>query len=234
MKHKYILLVLLYTLTLAAVFSVNAIATGTGFSTYLMPKDEAESFIQNINLTVISEEPAKAAIECFDVADNGVIAVGHGSSNRKNVSIYDGSGKFQYGYTFECYGSFGLEWSGTDLVLYFVRGDVALGVSQDGTISEACYIQNTAENNSHWNSFVFATERNHGDTNYRIENDLGIFNLTASNFTRLVVTNADGDENIIYDVNSEQLFKMIILSVFIVVFVGLAVFAIIRKMKELR
>ena len=82
----------------------------------------------------MKSEPQKNPIECFSVNENGEIAIGCSDSEQKTVCIYADNGKFQYGYSFECSGSFGIEFENNNLNIYFVRSDVAIAVNQMGEV----------------------------------------------------------------------------------------------------
>ncbi len=99
----FILFIFLWNGT-STVFAMN-----TGFSTEAMESGDQQVFLSNVKLSLITEEPEKQVITCFDVNDDGLVAVGSKDLTKKIVLVYDSAGTFQYGYTFDCSGSFGLE-----------------------------------------------------------------------------------------------------------------------------
>ena len=204
-------------------------AMETGFSTEAMPDAEKDKFISNVNIMVLHSEPQKRGIKCFDVSDEGLIAIGTSNSEQKTISVYTIDGDFQYGYTFHSNGSFGVEWDGDNLIIYWVRSDVAVCVDREGEIMDAVRIQNTVENNTYWNHSVFANERTVGDYNYSLKDD-GIFGA----YTQLAITNGDGEESILYEVSSEQFAEWIVIIIGIVLFVGAAVFVLVRETNKLK
>lgn len=110
MKIKKIIPSLLIITVLLCGVAFNAFAMNTGFTTDDMELDEQQAFLSNINLSLVTEEPEKNAIDCFDVNDDGLIAIGSQNSTSKIISVYTSDGAFKYGYKFDCDGSFGVEW----------------------------------------------------------------------------------------------------------------------------
>ena len=213
---------------------IEAFAMNTGFSTEELSEDQRNIFLKNIHLSMLADEPSKKAIECFDVNENGAIAIGCSASDNKTVCIYTSDGNFQYGYSFECSGSFGIEMDKNNLIIYFVRSDIAIAIDPTGEVESILKIQSTSENNSYWNDSVFSTIRKVGDTEYRLKNDMGILNIVASSYSQLIVVNSAGEETILYDVNSSQLTKIATVYVLAVGVFLIAVLAIAWQFIKLK
>lgn len=202
-------------------------AMNTGFSTEQKSEEKKETFISNIELSFVEEEPDKTSIVCFDVNSDGMIAIGQASFEQKRVCVYSSEGDFQYGYTFHSSGDIGVEWDGNNLNIYFVRSSVIISVDPDGEILDVLDVPDSSENNSYKNHFIDSTERTIGDTTYTIRNDMGIFNWCASSYSQLVVTDAAGKETLLYDVNSAQLAKYLtVCFLVVIVFLIILVLAI--------
>lgn len=235
-KMKYIscfLAVLLVFLLLIG-FNIESIALNIGFATESLPSENAKKVVKNVNISVLHEEPDKQSIECFDVNENGLIAIGCESFDDKTVAVYSNDGVFQYGYKFETSGSFGVEWDNDILVIYFVRSDIAIAVDSGGNVDSVLKISNTIENNSYWNHSVFSKTRQVGNDNYIIKNDMGFFNWFASSYSQLVKIDSNGESHVLYDVNSAQMLKMIAMFVGVLVFVCFVVIVVIRQFAKLR
>ncbi len=205
---------------------VNAI--NTGFLTDELPEKVQNQFIENIDLRLIKSEPEKSSVVCFDVNENQMIAVGQKSTDRKVIGVYLSDGIFQYGYTFNCSGSFGVEWDKDNLNIYFVRSDVIISLDSDGNIVDIKSVKDTIDNNSYRNSLLYSTTLTVGNTTYLIRNDMGILNWIATSYSQIVVKDVAGAENVIYDVNSMQLLNTIISSIFVLVFVIVTITIIFR------
>lgn len=204
-------------------------AMHTGFKTKELPSEEKNMFLSNIDIISIDEEPVKKTIVCFDVSSNQLIAIGQNTSGRKTICVYSNEGVFQYGYTFNCSGAFGVEWDEENLNIHFVRSSVILSVSPKGEILGVAEIQNTIENNSYVNHFIHATHRTMDDNEYLIKNNMGLLNLFASSYSQIIVKDSTGFESIIYDVSSIQLTKMITIISFICIFLMVAITVVFLK-----
>lgn len=235
MNFKRIYLFL--SLLLLIVFFTNAIevnAMDTGFSTEEISEEKKTAFVSNINVSLLREEPEKSGILCFDVNEQGMIAVGNKDSQSKKICIYTSQGEFLYGYTFNCTQSFCVEWDEQHVNIYFIRSDVIISLDSDGNILDIKAVQDTIDNNSYRNSLLYSTTRTVGNTTYMIRNDMGILNWIAFSFSQIVAVDAAGTEFVIYDVNSVQLAKMIVAVCFICAFAFVAVAVIVRQFIKLR
>lgn len=220
---KYIRNVFAFLLILMLINEGEVVAMNTGFSTGTLSKNDIETFIENVNISILENEPQRQAIECFDVDEEGTIAIGYSDSQNKTVCIYTNNGDFQYGYSFECSGKFGIEIHNRVLNIYFVRSDVAIAINSKGEIESILEIKNTSDNYNYWNNHVFSTKRKIGDNEYILKNDMGIFNVFASSYSQLIITNKNGEKSIMYDVNSTQFSNMVIKFIGVLVFICLVI-----------
>lgn len=220
---KYIRNVFVFLLILMLINEGEVVAMNTGFSTGTLSKNDIETFIENVNISILENEPQRQAIECFDVDEEGTIAIGYSDSQNKTVCIYTNNGDFQYGYSFECSGKFGIEIHNRVLNIYFVRSDVAIAINSKGEIESILEIKNTSDNYNYWNNHVFSTKRKIGDNEYILKNDMGIFNVFASSYSQLIITNKNGEKSIMYDVNSTQFSNMVIKFIGVLVFICLVI-----------
>ena len=232
MKYTRIALICFITLLFVTVSGVQVIATDSVFSTDPISENEEETFLENIELSFTREEPKKEAIKRFSVNQSGEFAIGSESNRRNTVCVYTGNGEFKYAYKFKSNGSFGVELKENVLYIHFVRSNVSLAVDDSGKIVEVKKIQDTKENNSHWQKSIFSDEIEIDGKDYRLTNDLGFFNVFVSDYSKLIVTNKDGETTVLYDVSSMQLGKKIVEFVFIggiVVFVIIGIIRLIIK-----
>ena len=218
LKRSYLFL----SFVLLLVISTNAIkvnAMNTGFFTEDLSDETKTTFVANINISLLSAEPAKKGVLCFDVNEQGLIAIGQKGSQDKEVCVYTSQGEFLYGYTFNCTQSFCVEWDEQHVNIYFIRSDVIISLDSDGNILDIKAAQDTIDNNSYINSLLYSTTREVGNTTYLIRNDMGILNLVATSFSQIVVVDDTGVESVIYDVNSTQLVKTITIVTLVGIFV---------------
>lgn len=214
--------------------NINTFAMETGFSTEEMTQDEIERFFNNGHITRFTSEPAQEEIQCFDVDEDGMIAIGTGNAEKKKVCIYSNDGNFQYGYKFNTSGSFEVELNNHILNIYFVRSDVAVSINSNGEIEDIAKIRNTIENNTYWNQSVRAVKKIVGDEEYVLKNDIGFLGIFASSYSQLYKIDASGEKHLLYDVNTHQFVRSIIMFVGVLVFVSIVLVVIIREFKRLQ
>lgn len=231
MKTKEFLFFLLIISVLLCAFDLNVSAMNTGFTTCNMEPDMQQTFLFNNDLTLITTEPEKQSIVCFDVNDDGLILIGSGNFESKIVSVYTSDGIFKYGYKFTDSGNFGVEWDGDNVIIYFVRSDVAALVDSTGDILELKTIENTIENNSYWNHSVYSEERTANGNEYVMKNHMGLLNAFSTSYSQITRTDIDGNTTIVYDVSQQYLTgTIIVVAFFTTAFaVGTAVVVIIVK-----
>lgn len=194
-------------------------AVKTGLITDCLSEKEKDTFLANVDISLLEEEPTKKAIECFDVSKSGMIAIGQKSSQNKVVCIYSQDGRFVCGYVFNCSGAYAVEWAENDLNIFFVRSDVIATVTTEGEILDVAKVQNTIENNTYLNDNFYTTERVLGDTVYKLRNDMGILNMVSTSYSQLVAVHSTGEETILYDVNANQLIYYSIVCIMVVVLI---------------
>ena len=234
MKRVYIgLLILLFGILCGSKTSVYAMET-QGFEMKEMSINDIELFLGNVNLLLLNTEPSKKPIKCFDVNEQGIMAIGTEDGNEKTIAIYSDAGIFQYGYRFHTDGSFGVELSNEELSIYFVRSDVAVSINLLGEIQYVSRICDTSKNNTYWNRYVRATSRNVGEYQYVLKNDIGILGIFASTYSQLYRTDNLGNEQLIYNANSIQFFHILIIFLGILVFASIVLIVIIKEFKKLQ
>lgn len=224
------------TLMVLLLISCNCLTTyaiNSGFDLEPVSNERKLQIQNNIDISVFEQDVLDNTIECFDVNDDGMIALGtNESSSQKFISIYNSQGVFQYGYQFYCNGSFGVEWDSNNLIIYFVRSDIACSVNPSGEIQEILEIKNTSDNNSYWNNKVFSATRTLGNVEYKIQNDFGILNIFSTSYSQLVIQDFNGQTKTIYDVNSQQLYKLIFEIVCILLFVPICFFTLRKSFRK--
>lgn len=219
-------------LFLLSISTFPAYSMLNGFEIEPLTSTENKRIKSNTTFEHFDEEPAKDSIECFDVNESGEIAIGSESHSSKIISIYSTDGVFLYALEFETEGGFGLEWQDNGLNVYFVRGAIGINIDPQGNILDVFAIKDTMENNSYWNNVVFSSTRNVNGTVYKIDNDLGIFNIVQSSYSRLIKTTPNGVETVIYDVGNSQLFYSILWLGVILIVLIVAIISIAKQFKK--
>lgn len=153
-----------------------------------MPADAKEHFLQNVSLVVWQEDYANRAVECFDVREDGTVALGLSRPRGgKYAVVLDADGIFLYGYVFQCTGSFRLAWTDNGLGIIWVRSNVLAVFDESGTCLSAYEInQDTASSR-----YLRALDQNTRAV------DGGVYVLGSDG--RLVRRDTEGREIILHD-----------------------------------
>jgi len=205
---------ILYTIILIILLGfLPSQAAESGFSTEPLPEEKKEKVLNNINVTLITDEPKDLGICCFDVNEDEMIAIGFEDSNDKYVSVYSSKGEFCYGYKFSSSGSFGVEWVQQCLNIYLVRSDILLSLDENAGIIEINKVENTTENSIYYRKVINASTKSVGDKTFKSENDFGIFNIFTVYDSKLTAYDADSTASVIYDAGNEIIKRTIVICV---------------------
>ena len=227
-KVLLITCVLLFSIIILQNSVVNVSALNTGFSVVDISEEEQEKIEGNLQLTLITSEPTKFPVACFDVREDGMLVIGcDAGPYKKTICVYN-QGEFQYGYTFKSAGTFGVEWDGDLINLCTVRSSLVISIDANGRILQISKIEDTYANNSYWYD-VGANKKSVQDQTYAIQNDLGLLNLFAINYSQLTSTNADGQTTVLYDARTIASAVSLILTIAIPVFVVIVVVGVIKE-----
>ena len=223
MEYRKLLFVCFVFVIVFILSCESAMALNTGFKTDCVDENDKQIFISNIDLSLIREEPEKNAITCFDISESGLIAVGTKNLNKKLVMVYTSDGHFEYGYEFNYSGSFGIEWDDDNIIIYFVRSDIAASFDKAGDNVELKKIQKTIENTSYWNNNVFCTQRTINNSLYYMNNENVLFSIAIPSYSQITKVDSNGNSEIIYTCGNNQVIKFVMVFIIIVVFVVLAI-----------
>ena len=210
--------ILLVSLCFSTVFKSN-------FSTTSVDEELRTRVVANTNLN-LTDKPVTSTIECFDVNEDGLIALGHTGATQGVISIYSTDGTFKYGYEFDCSGAFGVEWDKDVLNIYFVRGSLLVSVASSGEITSVLRVEDTIENNSYYNNFIRATNRNVNNMDYEMRNKF------LSSYSQLVITDDLGKEMVLYSAETSQLTQNVIVSLVAIVFIAIGIIVIVSQFRR--
>lgn len=232
MKRRRVISILSIISLIVLSLNICSFAMNTGFSTSEPDEKKQQYFLSGNAISLTYEEPKKYIISCFDVSESGLVAVGSATYGNQYIYVYDATGKFQYGYAFNNPGSYGLQWDGSDLIIYFVRSDIAALVDSAGNIKELKVIDDTEANNSYWNKYVFAKERTQNGNTYTMKSNMGLLNIVATGYSQIIITAPDGQETMIYDVSKAQKSGTVLEITFAMLFVGAVVYGLTREFSK--
>lgn len=177
---------------------IGASALNTGFSVMDISEEEQQKIKGNLQLKLITSEPTKYPVACFDVREDGMLVIGSNVGIHKQMICVYHQGEFQYGYTFTSAGAFCVEWDGDLINLCTVRSGLVISIDANGQILQMSEIEDTYTNTLYWYDVRANPKSAQGQT-YAIQNDLGILNLFAINYSQLTSTDENGQTTVLYD-----------------------------------
>ena len=171
-------------------------------------KENEEGFISNVSITCFFEESKKIPISCFDVSENGDIAICNScdsffSIDTCMIHILDKNGIFKYGYIVKCYGTLLIEYDKDILTLFYERGDLKVWLNDDGSVLKASIIDETPDNRDYINKKLNATTRIYNDVKYSLESNAPIYTILSSMYSRIskvsINNNTQSTKTTVYD-----------------------------------
>lgn len=207
-KRSCLLIGMLLAFVLISAQGVRAVPND--LVTEELSSEEIEHFVESISVQLLTEQPLREAICCFDVSPDGLIAIGHDNGDDRVVEVLSEKGEFCYGFSFSSQGSFGLIWQGKELSVYFVRSDTVAFIDKDGTVSRVVRIRDSFGSNNDLYAEVFSPRKQAGGCIYELRNDMGVLNLFAISYSKLVCMDANGNSVTVYDANSEHMARIVL------------------------
>lgn len=237
MKYKRCLslaLILLFLMNFSFFTRITAIASSD------LTEDEINKGLSNVNIVLLKEEPSKKNIDCFDVRNDGTVAIlQERSSNRRVICICGNKSEFLYGYEFTTNGSAVIEWNGDLLFIYLIRSEIIISVDSNGNVVDVSEYELTSEQNSQIN-YLTSSQREVNGTTYILQND-GIAKFLGTSYSKLVVKDGNGAETIFYesDVSSQnemysKIYKYAAFTVFAVLVITLTTILLMIIKKKLK
>lgn len=225
MKFRKILLLNLLLFVVFLYIGTDVSAMNTGFSTQEMSEEEQNYFLSDNRFSLINIEPELVSIDCFDVREDGMLAIGSSNHSEKYVVVIDQNSNFLYGYSFNADGSFQIQWDGPNIIIYYVRGGIAALYDKDGNCVELKKIEETVENNDYWNHTIENTTRIIGNDIYQIKSDIPI----SFSYSKLTKADSTGTEYTIYDVGSIHTVRVIAITIAVLSFIAIVVVVIVKS-----
>ncbi len=185
---------LMCLLCLLLAYPVMAAADSVTVTFTPMPEAEASRFLQNALPVLWTEDYADRPIQCFDVREDGVVALGFNRKDGKYAVVLDRDGAFQYGLAFRATGSFLLRWMEDGLGVIWIRSE-AMGVFDETGKCVGLYGYEPDRAFSRYSDALRRPSRTVGGYTYTLHQAHPL----ALNYGRLVRVDAQGNEMILHD-----------------------------------
>jgi hypothetical protein len=229
-KRKTVLLVSIFILAIFISSALNIFASDffDSFDTVELADDQKQRIWRISKIRKLGTRSAMehlSPIINFDVSESGLIVL---ALEGDKVLVLDSSGNPIQSFTFDLEGSYGVGWNKENILLYNNRSDIFIEFSLDGE-----FIDMIKPDPKSWKSSAFISDWQDirsitfdGNT-YTIENRAGIFNLlTAQRYAKLIKTDSNGNEVVLYDATYQLWTSIILTIVSIYAIIGLVFFLI--------
>lgn len=167
-----------------------------------------QNFLKRMALVVWEEDYHDWPIECFDVRDDGMIALGFERPRGGNyIAVLTPDGAFQYGYAFQSTESFLLDWMDEGLGIFRLRGSVLSVFDESGEcVSLKSMVTNSVY--SRYKNALLKTRRTVDGVNYTLRNDHFLSQLSV-NYAKLIRTDELGNETVLHDASGAALMQTV-------------------------
>ena len=226
-------LIIAVILIISANISVSALPTP--FVTDPFTDEKMTTFIENVPVEKIEGIDWTKPIKSFDVNEDEMILLLFNRSDEYAVCVYNSDFEFQYGFSFNSYGTVACEWSGNDIMVFFVRGDIYAKLDANGNWVEINDIPYSPENNKLSSYLLYnKSEVVVKNTTYRIQNDMGVLNLvqSANSYSQLIKIDENNNETILYDINHLQTTRTILVLIFIIGLVSTFLVTLLKSITQ--
>ena len=226
---KMLSLIIVFVLLVS--MTMSTFAAPTPFVTDPLTKEEQATFTENSPVKKIEEFNWTTPRRCFDVNEDKMILLLFSRSSEYTVCVYNSDFEFQYGFSFDAYGTVACEWSGNDIMVFFVRSDIYAKLDSNGQWTEFYRVLYSPENRKLRDYLLYKkTEISVENTTYKIQNDMGMLNLiqVEHSHSQLIKIDENNNETILYDVNNEQIIRTIVVLIFIIGVASTAFFVLIK------
>ena len=199
--------------------------------------EERVKITKNIQVTLVTseDEVERFPIVCFDVRDDGMIAIGTKKHLTSDCVIYVYKDDvFQYGYSLDLDSSFAIKWTDDFINVRSNRGSFIFALDPNGQVVKMWDDKRAEVNFDRWEKVV-------GEQTYFMRNDFenelfNVMGFIGTAYAQFCVTNAAGETTILYDVSARMLPRMTIAVVAFGSFAASAIISVIiqacRKRKQ--
>ena len=199
MRLKTVLL-LVPVLLICGIFANTVYATEYPIKTYRIDEADKTAVISKTNMQPIETDSIRGRIECFDVSQDGDVAIGIDNTSSSVIYVYDATGVFQYGFSFNVDGDYGIVYCDNLLGIYFLRGDTIMFCDDSGTCLDVRTLSSDENGYMQAKEILNRVSKDIGGKRYILERDINI----GDSYSRLVVIDEHGNRTTLYDVMPEH------------------------------
>ena len=231
---KRLIALIAVCLTVAAVFLAGSALAYEPKDFYGsdVPEEEANSLIASLDLKLEHEDNRSNKLECFDVREDGRIAVGSEKKlGRAHISVYDADLNFLYGYSFKISGTYGLMWDGSDLAFFLVRGDIIFILNENAEVIGVKNASRSILQSGRLDETFRAAKHEVGGKVYKLGTSKWPLGAFATSYSTLSVTE-NGETRLLIDESRAQSVRVILICALVVLAVIAFVIYLVDQIKK--
>ncbi|MBQ8404115.1 MAG: hypothetical protein IJX55_06800 [Clostridia bacterium] len=203
MKKIYFLILLIVFIF---VFTINICAINTDFSTLKMEQKNIDLILKNTNIKEIKEKQLTdftATIKSFDVSNDHNVLLGLSDNH---ILILDNDRNILNCLNFDYNASWRVCWKGENILLYLVRSNVFIELTQSGKfVSMSEYDTKNSNNATLMTKWAETKDICIDGYTYILKNTSTVQDLfSGMTYSQLIMTDNNGHSKIIYDVSKNS------------------------------
>lgn len=212
---------------LVLIMPVAVYADTSNLTFYEKTEEEKQRSLARLGFTIGPEDYSDWSVECFDVREDGMIALGFNrSQNSKYVAVLDEVGAFQYGCTFKCSGALLVDWVEDDLGILLVRGSLLGVFDETGRCISLRNIRTSTALSRYQNDLRRPTRHVDGVT-YMLSND-HVLSWLSTDYGQLVRIDTQGNKTVLHEASGAALEGAAWVCI-IVLLIGVCMFVQLQK-----
>ena len=237
MKKAFTAIIVAFILTVCAPYMLCTevlAATDQADSYGIAPlsEEDAAAYASEITFSAIGTPPTTMPISCFDISDDGLIAVCFKTSATSYIiCVYSEDFTFQYGFSFYSMGSAGVSWIQDELNVYFVRSGILVTVDENAKITKILGFPDTVQSDKYYRQEILVTSRTFDGKQYVLDNP-GIQKLTNQDYARLSVKDGAGNTSVLYGDSTLPpaiVMVLVVAALIMVIAIALRIVLVLRK-----
>ena len=173
-----------------------------------------------------SEYNTSASVACISISSLGNVAIGF---KDKHINVYDNTGNYLYGFSFDFNGSYVFEFDQDDnIVIYPARGEERYYYSSDGELKQVTKFHSTLESDKYYRKLLQTKEFTINNKTYELKQSFAN--------TKIIQSDENGNQKIIYERSDYigKLTQILFVLVFVVIVSVIVVRTILNEVKKYR
>lgn len=234
--NKMISLIFLFFLLYLFITPVCEASTKYGYEVYALPDKDVSTLWEYYDITMVKKEITdNRSVVNFAISTDEYVAI---LTTDDAITIFDESGNVYRRFEFYDSGTSYVGWNGNNVLLFSIRGNNIIEFTLDGDCVDIVELSSDY-GISIWDDITRSTSVETTKYTYELSKNMGKFFNFFSGYTYNTLTKTDvsGNTTIIYDVNTFQIAKSIIILLSIIIVIctvpAIIVFQVRKNMNNI-